>query len=169
MNSKSGPFIHTQPGKTSFTQYIFHEHVVHCALEIRCKTSCKKCHIHSIYLQFPYLIYAHFFVAKTIYALFCHKKNLCTLFLSRTRFTRFFRGNDLCTSSGKFLRVESCHPKSLDFLGLCVYHGSCIVGNNVLQGRLEKSLALQVCFVQKSCKTIINFRYTQHIFYKSIE
>ena len=64
--------------------------MVHCALEIRCKTSCKKCHIHSIYLQFPYLIYAHFFVAKTIYALFCHKKNLCTLFLSRTRFTRFF-------------------------------------------------------------------------------
>ena len=64
--------------------------MVHCALEIRCKTSCKKCHIHSIYLQFPFLIYAHFFVAKTIYALFCHKKNLCTLFLSRTQFTRFF-------------------------------------------------------------------------------
>ena len=30
------------------------------------------------------------FVAKTIYALFCHKKNLCKLFLSQTQFTRFF-------------------------------------------------------------------------------
>ena len=47
--------------------------------------------------QFPFLIYAHFFVAKTIYALFCQKKNLCTLFLSRTRFTRFF-AKTICAS-----------------------------------------------------------------------
>ena len=61
-----------------------------------------------------------FFVTKTIYALFCHKKNLCILFLSRKRSTCFFcRENDLRTSSGKFSRVESCHPESSDFLGLC--------------------------------------------------
>ena len=44
-------------------------------------------------------IYAPFFVAKMIYAFFCRK-------------------NDLRTSSGKFLRVDSCHPESSDFLGL---------------------------------------------------
>ena len=91
MNSKSGPLIHTQLDWTSFTQYIFHEHVVHCALEIRCKISCKKCHIHSIYLQFPFPIFVHFFVVKTIYAnYFCHKKNLRILFMSRTWFMHFF-------------------------------------------------------------------------------
>ena len=30
----------------------------------------------------------------------------------------FCRENDSRTSSGKFLRVESCHPESSDFLGL---------------------------------------------------
>ena len=36
-------------------------------------------------------------------------------------FTHFFcRENNLHTSSGKFLRVEFCHPESSDFLGLCV-------------------------------------------------
>ena len=52
-----------------------------------------------------------------------------------------------------------------------IYHASCIVGNNGLQaqGRLEISLALQVCSVQKYCKYVINFKYTQHILYKSIE
>ena len=70
-------------------------------------------------------IYTHFFVTKTIYALFCHKKNLCILFLSRKLFTRFFcRKNHLRTSSGKFLRVESCHPESSDFLGLWSMHNS---------------------------------------------
>ena len=86
------------------------------------------------------MIYAHFFVAKMIWAhLFCCKDDLHTLFLlqkllmhlflsqkefthvflSRKRFTRFFcRENDLRTLSGKFLRVESCHPESSDFLGL---------------------------------------------------
>ena len=59
------------------------------------------------------------FFAKTIHALSCHKKNLCTLFLSRTWFMHFFGENDSGTSSGKFLRVESCHPESSDFLGLC--------------------------------------------------
>ena len=44
----------------------------------------------------------------------------------------FCRENDIRTSSGKFLRVESCHPESSDFLGLCLqgaqnleYHGAC--------------------------------------------
>ena len=38
---------------------------------------------------------------------------------------RFFcRENDLRTSSGKFLRVESCHPESSDFLGLWPFHYS---------------------------------------------
>ena len=64
-------------------------------------------------------IYTHFFFAKTIYALFGHKKSLRILFCRKKRFTRFFcRKNDLRTSSGKFLRVESCHPESSDFLGL---------------------------------------------------
>ena len=58
------------------------------------------------------MIYAHFFVAKTIYALFCNQKNLHTVYAF------FFREKDLRTSSGKFLRVESCHPESSDFLGL---------------------------------------------------
>ena len=49
-----------------------------------------------------------FFVVKTIYAFFC-------------------RENDLRTSSGKFLRVESCHPESSDFLGLCFMHLLCSV------------------------------------------
>ena len=35
-------------------------------------------------------------------------------------FTHFIcRKNDLRTLSGKFLRVESCHPERSDFLGLC--------------------------------------------------
>ena len=50
------------------------------------------------------------FGAKTIYA----------LFVIKTIFAIFGRKNDLRTSSGKFLRVESCHPESSDFLGLCL-------------------------------------------------
>ena len=50
-----------------------------------------------------------FFVAKTIYA----------LYLSQKLFTHFIcHENDLHTSSGKFLRIQSCHPESSDFLGL---------------------------------------------------
>ena len=53
-------------------------------------------------------------VAITIYALLA--------FMSQKRFTHFWhlcRGNDLRTSSGKFLRVKVCRPESCDFLGLC--------------------------------------------------
>ena len=53
---------------------------------------------------------------------------LCT-FLTRKRFTHFIcrekwfthffcRKSNLRTSSGKFLRVQFCHPESSDFLGL---------------------------------------------------
>ena len=49
-----------------------------------------------------------------------------------------------------------------------IYHASCIVGNNGLQGHLEISLALQVCSVQKSCKIVIKFRNAQHILYISL-
>ena len=63
------------------------------------------------------------FCRKNYLCTFCHKKNLRTLFLSRTRFTFFFfRENNLRTSSGKFLRVESRHPESSDFLGLWPEH-----------------------------------------------
>ena len=60
------------------------------------------------------------FVAKTIYThFFCHKNYLYTFFVTKRIYAHFFcRENDLRTSSGKFLRVESCHPESLDFLGL---------------------------------------------------
>ena len=62
-----------------------------------------------------------FFVTKTIYALFLSQKEFTHTFLSRKQFTRFFcRKNSLRTSSGKFLRVESCHPESSDFLVLCI-------------------------------------------------
>ena len=53
-------------------------------------------------------------VAITIYALLA--------FMSQKRFTHFWHlccGNDLRTSSGKFLRVKVCRPESCDFLGLC--------------------------------------------------
>ena len=63
-------------------------------------------------------------VAITIYALLA--------FMSQKRFTHFWhlcRGNDLRTSSGKFLRVKVCRPESCDFLGLwnswsyiCTWH-----------------------------------------------
>ena len=52
-------------------------------------------------------------VAIAIYALLA--------FMSQKRFTHFWhlcRGNDLRTSSGKFLRVKVCRPESCDFLGL---------------------------------------------------
>ena len=70
---------------------------MHCALEIRCKISC---HIHSIYLQFLFPIYAHFFVTKTIFTLFLSQKefthtffvaNTVYAFFSRKWFTHFIR------------------------------------------------------------------------------
>ena len=59
------------------------------------------------------------FVAKTFYTLFLSQNYLC-IFLSQKEFmhTFFCRENDLRTLSGKFLRVESCHPESSEFLGL---------------------------------------------------
>ena len=94
------------------------------------------------------MIYAHFFFAKTIYAHFYVVKTIHThffvvkwfthtflswkrfthfllwmlfthTFLSQKKFTHFFLQNELRTSSGKFLLIEICHPKSSDFLGLC--------------------------------------------------
>ena len=54
--------------------------------------------------------YEHFFVSNMIY----------TLVFMQKRFTRFFcHKNDSRISSGKFSRVEICHPESLYFLGLC--------------------------------------------------
>ena len=78
------------------------------------------------------MIHTHFFVqiqlTRTFLSkynkrtLFCCKNDLCTLFLWQKRSTRFFcRENDLRTSSRKFLRVESCHLESSDFLGLWGY------------------------------------------------
>ena len=69
-------------------------------------------------------IYAFFFVAKRFTHFICCENDL-RIFLSGNRFTRFFcRENNLRTSSGKFLRVESCHPESSDFLGLWIYYTS---------------------------------------------
>ena len=66
-------------------------------------------------------IYTHFFCRKNYLRTFFVTKRIYAPFLSQKQFTRFFcRENNLCTSSGKFLRVESCHPESLDFLGLCI-------------------------------------------------
>ena len=59
-------------------------------------------------------------VAITIYALLA--------FMSQKRFTHFWHlccGNDLRTSSGKFLRVKVCRPESCDFLGLCCTAPNC--------------------------------------------
>ena len=64
-------------------------------------------------------INTHFFVAKPIYALFLSEKEFMhTIFVAKMIYAFFCRKNDLRTSSGKFLRVESCHPESSDFLGL---------------------------------------------------
>ena len=53
--------------------------------------------------------FLNFFVAELFTHFICREK----------RFTHFLcRKNDLCSSSGKFLCVEFCHPESSDFLGL---------------------------------------------------
>ena len=66
--------------------------------------------------------FTHTFLSQKLYMHFFVTKRICShFFLSRTQFTRFFRENDLGTLSGKFFRVESCHPESSDFLGLCCY------------------------------------------------
>ena len=62
---------------------------------------------------------------KTIYSLFCCKNNLHTLFCCKNDLHTFFvtkiiyvpffcRKNNLCTLSGKFLRVEVCRLESFD-------------------------------------------------------
>ena len=63
---------------------------MHCALEIRCKTSCKNCHIHSIYLQFPFPIYTHFFVAKKYLCTFWSQKEFAHPFFCREHGLQFF-------------------------------------------------------------------------------
>ena len=86
------------------------------------------------------MIYAHFFVQiqlthtfllqKEFEHTFLLQKQFTHTFVSRKRFTRFFCcENNLRTSSGKFLRIESCHPESLDFLGLCCIYTNCSDGN----------------------------------------
>ena len=47
---------------------------------------------------------------------------ICTFLLRNDLRTLLVAKHDLRTSSGKFLRVEFCHPESSDFLGLCYYH-----------------------------------------------
>ena len=50
-------------------------------------------------------------------------QKLCIFFVTKRIYSYFFcRENDLRTSSGKFLCVESCHPESSDFSGLCPSH-----------------------------------------------
>ena len=50
----------------------------------------KKCHLHSIYLQFPYLIYADFFVTKTTMQFFATKKICSHFFVANTGYAFFF-------------------------------------------------------------------------------
>ena len=65
------------------------------------------------------MIHAHFFFQIQLTHTFLLQKWFEHTFLSQKQFTHTFcRENDLRTSSGKFLRVDSCHPESLDFLGL---------------------------------------------------
>ena len=66
-------------------------------------------------------------------------KRICASFLCRERgLCIFFRENDLGTSSGKFLHVESCHPESSDFLGLWLSGGSIYVERaNIVPAALE--------------------------------
>ena len=47
---------------------------------------------------------------------FCRENDLRVFFVAKTIYVFFV------TSFGKFLRVESCHPESLDFLGLWGNH-----------------------------------------------
>ena len=68
---------------------------------------CCKNNLHTLFLSQK--LFTHYF---------CPKKNLRTFFVAKTIYALFCRENNLRTSSGKFLRVESCHPESSDFLGL---------------------------------------------------
>ena len=75
---------------------------------IRAHLFCCKNNLHTLFCRKNYL-----------HTFFCHKKEFTHLFfVAKTIYALFCRENDLRTSSGKFLRVESCHPESSDFLGL---------------------------------------------------
>ena len=74
-----------------------------------------------------------FLLQKRFMHIFFHKNYLCTFFVTkricahffllRKRFRCFFcRENDLRTSPGKFLHVESCYLESSDFWDLCPVH-----------------------------------------------
>ena len=108
---------------------------------------CCKNDLHTLFLSQK--LFKHFF---------CHKKNLRILFLSQKQFTRFFcRENDLHISSGKFLRVESCHPESSDFLGLWRTEVSCVIFFGFLKTKM-----LEIFF------TVRNFGHwvaTYHLLY----
>ena len=54
-------------------------------------------------------IYAHF-VVITIYAFFCHKKNLRTLFVAKTIYEFFLSRNRFTHFVRKVFALESCHP-----------------------------------------------------------
>ena len=95
---------------------MFHEHAVHCALEIRCNTSCKNCHIYSIYLQFPFPIYADFFVAKTIYALFLPVFRQVFVYVSFALYEQIFHVFAGCLLA--FRQFEGCVGRILDHSGL---------------------------------------------------
>ena len=77
-------------------------------------------------------IYAHLFCRKTIYATFFVRKKIhAHFFCDKNNFhTLFCYKNDLRTLSRKFLRVETCHSESLDFLasgvGLYSVHILCV-------------------------------------------
>ena len=93
------------------------------------------------------MIWANFFVAKTIYALFLSLKEFAhTFFVAIMIYILFCRENDLLTLSGKFLRVESCHPESSDFFGLWSHHNQ--------EGGHKKNLS---CFV--FCRKNWNFDF----------
>ena len=77
--------------------------------------------------KMPYTQHLFAISVSDLRTLFCRKKYLCT-FLSQKEFAHtFYVVNtvyvfffDFRILSGKFLRVESCHPGSSDFLGLWV-------------------------------------------------
>ena len=74
--------------------------------------------------KMPYTQHLFAISVSDLRTLFCRKNYLCT-FLSQKEFAHtffvvntvyaFFRENDFRTSSGKFLRVESCYPESFGF------------------------------------------------------
>ena len=74
--------------------------------------------------KLPYIQHLFAISVSDLHTLFCRKKYLCTFwsqkefahtfFVAKTIYSIFYRKNDLRTLSGKFLRVENCHPESSD-------------------------------------------------------